>query len=634
MAIRPQPISLGGVPIQIDYTARDYDTIRSEMLALASQLLPEWTDREPADMGVTIIEAMAYVADVLSYNLDRVQNESYLASAQTREAVVDLLRLIGYELSPASPASVNMVIQTNGTVTLPVGYKVYTQASTDAPSLEYRLPRAVTLTGAGYHCVSEETERTLRAFGATPIINDDLIFIAGEVKSGALGASNGLRDQSFIIPDSPVCVGTDDTSTIKVQVSGTDWEGRLNFIGTEPTDEVFVYRFLSSQEVVILFGDGVNGKVPPTGSAITYQCRIDGGSITNRSGVGAISNNDGTVSGVISVYNLQQPSGGSDPESITTAKKKGPLSLRALDRCVTLEDFEIMAKQTPGASIRSARAVAGDRPYSVDVYVATQGNNPIPTGEWFPLLNAGYGNIGAVGRYLSLKKPVPTVLNIKAPTVINPYFVADVYVYPNIIRETVKNDVQIALQQLFGAVTDEFGEGVALSAVIQAIENTKGVDYVNTTEFHRIPSAVFLGGDKDAFDASVLTVDGFTAQTTAAIYYIEFVNSATYTLRRKDTNEYMMDENGVRVLYATNQSHVVSEHNPNFTDVEAKRLEQFTINIQTNSPTPSAYDTWSFGVDNFLGNISAEPFEIVTAPIGSDGRLSSDQFRLTYLGGL
>lgn len=633
MAIRPRPISLGGVPIQIDYTARDYDTIRAEMLSLASQLLPEWTDREPADMGVTIVEAMAYVADVLSYNLDRVQNESYLASAQTRESVVDLLRLIGYELSPASPASVSMVIQTNGTVTLPQDYKVYTQPSVDSPSLEYRLPRAVTLIGSGYHCVTEQSERVARAFGVTPIVNDDLIFISGEVVDGALGLSNGRADQTFIIPEAPVCLGTDDTSQIKVRVNGLDWEGKINFIGTEPTDEVFVYRFLSSQEVIISFGDGVNGKIPPSGSSITFQCRKGGGVSANRAGVGSIVSNDNSVSGVLSVYNIQQPSGGADPETIASAKKKGPLSLRALDRCVTLEDFEIMAKQTPGASIRAARAVIGDVPYSVDVFVATEGNNPIPTGEWFPLLDAGYGGIGAVGRFLSLKKPVPTILNVKKPTVINPYLVADIYIHQNSIRETVRSEVDVSLQRLFSSVTDDFGEGVALSAVIQSIENTKGVDYVNVTQFHRIPSAVFSAGGRDAFDAATVAVEGFTSQTTASNYIIEFVSSQTFRLRRKDS-DFIMDENGVARILSTNTPNVISDYNANHTDVQASRLEQFTITLTTSSPLPSAGDIWEFGVDNFLGNINAQAFEIVVAPIGSDGRLSADQFRLSFIGGL
>ena len=79
---------------------------------------------------------------------------------------------------------------------------------------------------------------------------------------------------------------------------------------------------------------------------------------------------------------------------------------------------------------------------------------------------------------------------------------------------------------------------------------------------------------------------------------------------------------------------VVSDYNPNNTDVEAARLEQFTINITTSSPAPNPSDVWEFGVDNYLGNINARPFEIVVAPIGSDGRLSTNQFRLTYRGGL
>ena len=78
MPLRNQPTSLGGLPIQIDYTTRDFDAIRNEMLTLANKLTPEWTDREPGDIGVTLIESMAYISDILSYQLDRVQNESYI----------------------------------------------------------------------------------------------------------------------------------------------------------------------------------------------------------------------------------------------------------------------------------------------------------------------------------------------------------------------------------------------------------------------------------------------------------------------------------------------------------------------------------------------------------------------------
>lgn len=633
--IRQQPKSLGGLPVQIDYTARDYESIRSEMLRVATQLLPEWTDREPSDMGVTIVEAVSYVADVLAYGLDRVQNESYLASAQTREAVVNILRLIGYELAPASPATVAMVVQTDQeTVVLPQGFKVSTSASTTTSALEYRLPEAVTLTGAGYHAVTYEAGKVTRIFGSAPVNggNDSLVFVAGEEVSDNIGTSDGTRDQSFILPQSPVCLSVDGAASLKLYVNGALWEARTSFIGAEPSDQIYVYRFLSSQEVIVIFGDGVNGAIPAQDASLVISYRIGGGSITNRAGVGSITSFD-SVNGVVSVYNIAQPSGGKDPETITQAKKQGPLSLRALDRCVTLQDFETMAVQTPGGGIRTARASQGDTPLEVNVYVAAEGTNPIPSGRWYSSINSGYGLIGAVGRWLSQKKPVPTVLNVMAPTSINPYLRATIYVYDNVLVETARQSIESALKTLFQKVTDDFGEGVALSAVIQTIENTRGINYVDVHQFHRRPSARLLYGYEDAFDAATVNVYKQTTQIKADTYTVLWVTQNSYKLQGS-SGSYIKTETGADQVFNTNEDVVASIYNSSPTEVEAKRLEQFTINITLGADLPQVGDLWAFSVDDYLGNIDAADYEIVVVPSTADGSLNTDLFNLTYVGGI
>lgn len=632
MPLRNQPTSLGGLPIQIDYTTRDFDAIRNEMLTLANRLTPEWTDREPGDIGVTIIEAMAYISDVLSYQLDRAQNESYLASAQTREAVVDLLRLIGYELSPASPATVAMVIRTNeDDVTLPAGFTVRTQANAQTSALQYQLKEAVTLPLAGLYCVSYEQSKVTRIFNENSATNDGLIFVAGRQVLEGVGVSDGTQNQTFLLGDSPVCLSADGAASISITVNGDLYESRTSFIGTEPSDLVFTYKFLSTQEVIITFGDGVNGAIPPSNATILASYRVDGGQETNRAGVGSITQFD-TIAGVVSVYNVNQPSGGSDPENILSAKKNGPLSLRALDRCVTLEDFETMARLTPGGAIRSARAVQGESPLTVDVYIASEGDNPVPSGRWYPSLQNGYGLIGAVGRWLNQKKPVPTRLNVLAPTAINPYFEAIVYVYPNLLRQTVEFDVDVSLQTLFNQITNDFGEGVPLSAIMQAIENTRGVDYVDVLASHRLPSMRFISGDLDAFDGASLTISGLNEQTQKNKYRIEWLNGAQYRLKVGD--RFITDENGNISSFLTGQSHLISLYNENSVDNEAARFDQFRIFIDVGATTPNFQDTWAFSVDDYLGNIEAEAYEIIVAPIQNDGRVSRDQFVLTFTGGI
>jgi hypothetical protein len=89
----------------IDYMARDYESFKQAMIDLIPSKLPNWTDRSEADFGIVLIEIFAYMADILSYYQDRIANESFLATAQERRSVLQHLRLIGYEMGTASPAS-------------------------------------------------------------------------------------------------------------------------------------------------------------------------------------------------------------------------------------------------------------------------------------------------------------------------------------------------------------------------------------------------------------------------------------------------------------------------------------------------------------------------------------------------
>jgi len=134
--------------------------------------------------------------------------------------------------------------------------------------------------------------------------------------------------------------------------------------------------------------------------------------------------------------------------------------------------------------------VQGESPLEVVVYVATEGDNPIPSGQWYSELQNGYGDIGAVGRYLNGKKPVPTRLSIYAPTAVNPYFEATVYVHHNLRRDTVKADVDIALQSLFNQITNDFGDGIP-HAIIPWINNS---NYADTMEFMKLTDAQVVFG--------------------------------------------------------------------------------------------------------------------------------------------
>jgi hypothetical protein len=91
----PEPVA---VP-DIDYLAKDYASFRRLMLDRMAVLMPQWKERNQADIGVMLVEALAYSADQLSYQQDAVATEAYLRTARKRISVRRHARLMDYFMS-------------------------------------------------------------------------------------------------------------------------------------------------------------------------------------------------------------------------------------------------------------------------------------------------------------------------------------------------------------------------------------------------------------------------------------------------------------------------------------------------------------------------------------------------------
>jgi hypothetical protein len=82
----------------IDYLTRDFTGFRRLMLDRLAVTMPQWRERHIADIGVTLVELLAYRADELSYQLDAVATEAYLATARRRISIRRHARLLDYRL--------------------------------------------------------------------------------------------------------------------------------------------------------------------------------------------------------------------------------------------------------------------------------------------------------------------------------------------------------------------------------------------------------------------------------------------------------------------------------------------------------------------------------------------------------
>ena len=84
--------------LPIDYTSRDFESIRSDLLEIAERLYPDsFQDFSEASFGSLVIDAVSYIGDQLSFYLDYNVNESFLDTAYQFNNILRHGRVLGYK---------------------------------------------------------------------------------------------------------------------------------------------------------------------------------------------------------------------------------------------------------------------------------------------------------------------------------------------------------------------------------------------------------------------------------------------------------------------------------------------------------------------------------------------------------
>jgi hypothetical protein len=113
----------------LDYLAKDYESFRRLLLDLLPTLNPDWLERNPSDLGIALVELLAYTGDHLSYYQDAVANEAYLDTVRTRISARRHARLIDYRMHDGRNAWAAVHFTVNSTGTLPRGTALFTRIS-------------------------------------------------------------------------------------------------------------------------------------------------------------------------------------------------------------------------------------------------------------------------------------------------------------------------------------------------------------------------------------------------------------------------------------------------------------------------------------------------------------------------
>lgn len=95
----------------ISYLAKDYATFRQLILDRLALTMPQWRERHVPDIGIALVEILAYVGDYLSYFQDAVATEQYLDTARQRISVRRHARLVDYAMHEGCNARAFLELQ-------------------------------------------------------------------------------------------------------------------------------------------------------------------------------------------------------------------------------------------------------------------------------------------------------------------------------------------------------------------------------------------------------------------------------------------------------------------------------------------------------------------------------------------
>ena len=115
-----QSATPGAAVPQASYLARDYEGLRKLVLDRLAETMPAWTEAHVPDIGITLVELLAYIGDDLSYYQDAVGTEAYVQTARQRISVRRHARLVDYRLVEGCQARAWVCLAVTGAAELPL----------------------------------------------------------------------------------------------------------------------------------------------------------------------------------------------------------------------------------------------------------------------------------------------------------------------------------------------------------------------------------------------------------------------------------------------------------------------------------------------------------------------------------
>lgn len=443
-----------------DFAARDFQTIKQELLRRATLTVPEWVDRDQSDFGMVLVDLWAYMGDVLHYYVDRAAGESFIETATQRESVLAYANLFDYRPNYRKAATATVTLSNSSTesVTINSGTefvaqyddKYYYFYTTESASVPAESTAVLSITEG------EQVTEEILTTSASGDINQRYAIRSEDVAPGSI--------QVFVYEDTQ---------------NPTEWQQVETLANVDLGTGAFSVYVNANDETQVVFGNRINGRIPPTGVKITASYATTTGSLGNIPANRIISFRT-AVSASIAIQSSSAASGGVDNESVASMKRAIQSITRAQNRAVTLTDFEDLTLRVSGAVKSVAEYDSGTNtvtvypvPYVSDYTSFTGASVPIPADMQTEAVDY-IQPLAMVGVTVESATSLPvnrvdTTISVK---------VNDRYVAPWIER-----DVTSAIDALFDFNSLEIGQEIRVGDIYRAVLSTQGVEYAVVDSF-------------------------------------------------------------------------------------------------------------------------------------------------------
>jgi hypothetical protein len=482
-------------------------TLRNQITGFSKH----WTDHNFSDPGITILELLCWLAEMVVYRLNRV----------TERSVTNFLKLV---LDPPVP------------VTAEVKFKIWPQATDIVIPAGTRFSTAPSLSPVEPHAepVLFETFQTITIpaaiIGSPPIgsppepVVTDPFYVrnVSEIFKEQLGKSDGTPNQLFTFKSTPVLIDEESAGTAsdgynpnpEITVNGERWRFVRDLLDLDPAsgseEKCFMIEKIINR---VRFGNGILGKIPSKDAVIKcekYQV-IRGDEVKiGKNALKEMLNPPDELDphDIVEIFN-EEAEGGLYIYPLAQAKTTGLLLRKERYRAVTEEDFEFIATEVFNASqvsqlrinsVARAKAIpnrnlkssdpSAERDGEVSIIVVPrprdgEDTKPVPSDDL----------MDKVWRLLDKRRLITTRVHVVGPEYVPVSIDVQVARKPNTLADTIWKSVENKLRQFMDPINGgpdrngwPFGRNVYKSELFNLIENIDGIDHVKGIVFDGSPT--------------------------------------------------------------------------------------------------------------------------------------------------